>query len=551
MEIFKLFGSIMVDNTAANESISKTDEKAEGLGNKFLSGIGTAAKWGAGIATAGVAAVGGMVALANKTGEAADEIDKLSERTGINREELQRWKYAAGQSGADVGKLEVGMKKLSETMVSASEGGAKSTDAFAKLGISMDQVNSSSPSDMFNLVMTQLAEMPDSAERNAIGNQMLGKSYTNMLPLLNAGADGMTDLKNRADDLGLVMSEEMVVANVVFGDTLADIKMSFGAVGMHLSNQFLPILQRFADLILEYMPQIQTVLGFIFNLIGTVAQTAMQGIEALITSFQSLFETSGEGATGFGAAIQTLWDLVQPIMASLQELFNTVLTAILGFWKENGDGILAVVIAAWGMISLAIETALKLIQGVINMILGLIKGDWNLAWDGFKQYVGAVFKAIADGLPAMFELIWAVIRGTFSTFLSLGESIFQNVWDGMTNIWNKLESWVSKKVDWLINKLAFWRSSQDEMGGGSGGGSRTDGSHANGLSYVPFDGYVAELHQGERVLTKKENENYKKDNPPTGDINNYYIDKVYNAEGRDIKDLAEELEYYKKRKKVD
>lgn len=31
-----------------------------------------------------------------------------------------------------------------------------------------------------------------------------------------------------------------------------------------------------------------------------------------------------------------------------------------------------------------------------------------------------------------------------------------------------------------------------------------NGSHANGLDYVPFDGYIAELHQGERVLTANE-----------------------------------------------
>lgn len=34
---------------------------------------------------------------------------------------------------------------------------------------------------------------------------------------------------------------------------------------------------------------------------------------------------------------------------------------------------------------------------------------------------------------------------------------------------------------------------------------RLDGRHSSGLSYVPFDGYIAELHQGERVLTAAEN----------------------------------------------
>jgi hypothetical protein len=36
-----------------------------------------------------------------------------------------------------------------------------------------------------------------------------------------------------------------------------------------------------------------------------------------------------------------------------------------------------------------------------------------------------------------------------------------------------------------------------------------DGSHAGGLSYVPFDGYIAELHKGEAVLTAQENKEYQ------------------------------------------
>ena len=36
----------------------------------------------------------------------------------------------------------------------------------------------------------------------------------------------------------------------------------------------------------------------------------------------------------------------------------------------------------------------------------------------------------------------------------------------------------------------------------------TTPTHANGLASVPYDGYRAELHQGERVLTKNEASEY-------------------------------------------
>ena len=49
-------------------------------------------------------------------------------------------------------------------------------------------------------------------------------------------------------------------------------------------------------------------------------------------------------------------------------------------------------------------------------------------------------------------------------------------------------------------------------------GSLFGGSHANGLDYVPYNGYVAELHQGERVLTREENEEYNRGKGVGGDV---------------------------------
>lgn len=49
------------------------------------------------------------------------------------------------------------------------------------------------------------------------------------------------------------------------------------------------------------------------------------------------------------------------------------------------------------------------------------------------------------------------------------------------------------------------------------------GSHAGGLSYVPYNGYIAELHEGERVLTKQQNKEYNRNRGnQSGDTFNFY-----------------------------
>jgi hypothetical protein len=82
----------------------------------------------------------------------------------------------------------------------------------------------------------------------------------------------------------------------------------------------------------------------------------------------------------------------------------------------------------------------------------------------------------------------------------------------VAGVFQTLVGWISSAVDWISrfnSTKVEEKTTTGSLGGISGDLSKytqpkLNGSHANGLSYVPFDGYVAELHKGERVLTAQE-----------------------------------------------
>lgn len=500
MELFRLFGSILINSDDADKSLSKTDEKAEGVGNTLAKGIGTAAKWGVGLATAATGAIGGMLAMASKTAETADEIDKLSERTGIGREELQRWKYAAGQSGADVGKLEVGIKKLSDVMDGASNGSKANIESFSKLGISINDLKTKSQEDIFGSVMKALADMPQGAERNALGNDLLGKSYTEMLPLLNAGSDGMQDLKTRADELGLVMSEANVKANVQFGDSMDDVKQSIGMVTANISTSFLPIVNQVLNWMLAHMPEIQKVASTAFDVLGKAIQFVIDNSNWLIPVLGGLL-----GAIVALNAINALNGLMAAWKAStiVQTIAQGGLNAVLA---ANPIGIVVLAIGALVAAGILLYKNWDVVKAKATEIFGTI-----------GKFVGGIIDGIKNGFKGMVN---GVINGL----------------NFMIGALNKLKFTVP---DWI------------PVIGGQGFGFNipTIPSFSVGTRYLPSD-MLIQAHEGEMIVPKSENpyanSGYGNTLPTSGFT--LKIENFINNRKQDVEALAEELEFYMKQK---
>ena len=110
-----------------------------------------------------------------------------------------------------------------------------------------------------------------------------------------------------------------------------------------------------------------------------------------------------------------------------------------------------------------------------------------------------------------------------------GSSIATDLKTGLESQKSKMEDTGSSLGSSFINKF----KSVVKLSDLPGLKYTLSGSHADGLAYVPYNGYVARLHEGERILTKKENENYIRnniDNRSSNIVVNFYPQKMTDDE---------------------
>ncbi|HPD39741.1 MAG TPA: phage tail tape measure protein, partial [Mesotoga infera] len=241
MEIFKLWGTIEINKNKAVADIKAVDATAQKSSKNIQGNFGNIAKSFlkvSAIITGAAAAVGtALFALAVKTSNVADEIDKMSIRTGISRERLQELKYVSSQVGVEFSSLQTAMNYLTRSMYGAEAGSQRQAEAFKKLGINTKDAtgNLRNATEVFDEVLYRLASMSNETERNGLALEIFGRGANELTPLLAAGTQGIAELSAKARELGLVMGDDAVAANVKFKDTLDTLKRSVGALFMNLS----------------------------------------------------------------------------------------------------------------------------------------------------------------------------------------------------------------------------------------------------------------------------------------------------------------------------
>lgn len=219
--------------------------------------------------------------------------------------------------------------------------------------------------------------------------------------------------------------------------------------------------------------------------------------------------------------IQSVWSIVQPILNMLVQIFMEVARAI--------EPIIAMLVEILAPImediAVLINTIMEFLRPLIDLLTTMLVAA--------LQVVAEFIKIVVSILKPLVQLIGDVLQGLIGIFNIIFDGLAV-LMDGIAKMWKEkwqlIMDWTKSMVDRFLNwwnNLPFVKA----IKGGfehiadlfkSGDWNIFSGSHANGLAYVPYDGYIAELHKGERVLTAQENKNYSSGVGGNGTTINFY-----------------------------
>ncbi len=429
------------ESSALKKDLEATSNRLKTMGANVANVGKSMTKWATGSM---IAAATGLFALAQKTANAGDEIQKMSLRTGFSTEALSEFKHAAELSGSSIESMEKGVKRMQKVLFDAEKGLASSNDALAALGLEFKSLQGLKPEEQFSMLAGALADVQDSSRRAALAQEIFGRAGTEMLPMLKDGSAGIAAMRQEAHALGVVFDQEAADAAAQFNDDLLRLKKAVTGAGQELGMKLIPIVvdQLVPALQQHVIPLVKQFTGGIINLIQwfTELDPAWKKVIGAAAGFLFILGpvlmVAGKIITLFGALTPLLGTLgagfafllspVGLVVAALAALVAGLVYA----WKTN-EGFRDAVINIWEKIKDVFQTA-------VDAIGYLFKGDLH----GFLVEVHVMFE----------KIFGEQVAHTIMDFVDFAVDIFNKLKDFFANVMAAILAFWDK---WGADILSF------------------------------------------------------------------------------------------------
>ena len=447
-----------VDGTASinglEKSLTNLDRKADGLNNTFgrVKG-GAGAMSGALGALVPAVAIGGLATLAKGSIDAADNLNDLSQRTGVAVESLSRFGAAADDSGSSVDEVAKAMGKLSKGIVDPA---SKASEALKSIGISAtDASGKIRPMDDVMLdIADRFAKMPDGAQKTALAMELFGKSGMNLIPMLNQGRDALskynatitTEGAQAADKFNDSLNEIGRVVAGPFNQAVTALlplitQIAQGVAGAITAFTQLPqpvqaavlVVGGLAAAFIALAPAIAAIItigpalagiGPILAGLATVAAvvfTGPVGIAALVIAagiaiyafrdqIGAAFTAIGEYLKQLPAGFQSFF--IDPLVEGFRILMEMINTTFIQPLKDAFAATLEFVDVNFVQPVIAAFTGLiESIKTIFSSVVNIITSPFKAAFETVRGIVNQILNSIGSAIRSVVNAINGVIRG--------------------------------------------------------------------------------------------------------------------------------------------
>ena len=223
-----------------NRNLRGVSAQTQAIGRfSRLSGVALA-----GMATGALAGLGRLITTSLKT---SDELQKLSQTTGISTEGLSRLRFAAEQSGTSLDTVVKAQRRLAANSVDAANGIGDARQAFTDLGIDAKALADLNPEAQFEVLADAIASVENPTQRLAYAQDLLGRSGAELLPLLRGGSDGLRRLGEQAERTGNILSQRTADQAARVNDTMNELRHTVAGLGQTIFEGLLPSLETAAN----------------------------------------------------------------------------------------------------------------------------------------------------------------------------------------------------------------------------------------------------------------------------------------------------------------
>jgi hypothetical protein len=353
--------------TGLNDLETRTKSAGESL-KAFGGRLDTLGKAMLPVSAAITAAAGGLFAIANSSAKAGNAIDKSSKAVGLSAQSYQELAFAIGQvSDLSTQQVDQAFRQLNTRLGQAAGGSQGMIDAFAEIGVTQEEIQSGAvdAEEAFRRLTTAAQDAAAPAEAAALAGRLLGEEAGKLGPILRESGGDIEALRDRAQELGIVLGDDAIQAAAGFTDGMDELSRQMGALRDQIGAELLPIIVN------DLIPAIQ---------------------EHVIPALRSFAEGVGDVIKWFGDLPGPVQEAVG-IIAGLFAVGAPLMIAVGGFMTLIGGAV-----AATGPIGLFIAAA------------GLLSAGWIAFGDDIKSAVGGAIDYVSGKFQAMLDWLNKLIE---------------------------------------------------------------------------------------------------------------------------------------------